>query len=172
VGDELDRLLDRVEELLAEVDTWDDGRRAVVLELLDGVDALHRAAVTRLGEALGDRVPALAEAHPAVAWLFEAYGVGGDPRVAAQAALEPLQPYLDSHGGVVEVVDVVDGVVTLRLAGSCAGCSGSAATLRDGVEQALRSGLPGFAGLRVEEEAAAPYPPPQPLLQISRRPPG
>ena len=45
-------------------------------------------------------------------------------------ALDEVRPYLDSHGGGVELVEVVDGVVRLRLYGSCNGCPSSTMTLR------------------------------------------
>ena len=169
---DLERLLDRLEALLGEVETWDEPLRDRVFELLDHVDALHRTAVVRLGTALEGRVDELRAAHPAIGWLFDAYGVGVDERAAAEEALQAVRPYVDSHGGVIDVLDVVDGVVRVRMSGSCAGCSGSAATLREGVEQALREALPWFVGLQAEQPPAPAHEPPGPtLVQISRRRP-
>lgn len=164
-------LLDRLEELLGEAEQFDAPVRDRIFELLDGVDALHRLAVTRLAHLLDD--PArYAAADDAVSWLFEAYGVGVDDPVAASAVLEEVRPYIHSHGGEVEVVAVSDGVVRVRLAGSCSGCTGAAVTLRDQVEQAFREGLPGFVAMEVEPDSGAPaHPPPVsvPLLQITSR---
>jgi Fe-S cluster biogenesis protein NfuA len=161
--------------LLGQLDEVDPAVRDLVFELLDGVDLLHRSALRHLGEALGAaRVEDLAAAHPAIAWLFEAYAVGIDERAAAEDALDGVRPYIDSHGGQVEVLHAADGVVRLRMGGACAGCTASAETLRDGIEEALREGMPGFLAVEVEMEDAAPHPPPSggglPLVQITAPP--
>lgn len=164
-------LLDRLEELLAEVEGLDEPVRDRVFELLDGVDAVHRLAVTRLADALGDDLAPLRRGDPAVGWLFEAYGVGVDDVDAASAALEQIRPYLHEHGGEVEVLGVQHGVVRVRLIGACSGCTSAADTLRHGVEEALRESLPGFVSMDVEPDAAPAHPPPaQVLLQITPRP--
>jgi len=164
-------LLDRLEELIGEVDELDGPVRDTVFELLDGVDALHRLAVTRLA-ALLDDVQLLRQADPAVAWLLEAYGVGVDDVDAASAALDAVRPYIHEHGGDVRVLQVADGVVRVQLTGACSGCTAAAATLRNGVEEALREGLPGFVAMDVAPDSGAPsHPPPtQVLLQITPRP--
>ncbi len=167
----LDEVLDRLETLLAEVGELDGPVRQQVFELLDGVDALHRMALTRLGDSLGPEALAGAREDPAVAWLLDAYGVGVDQRAVADAALDAIRPYIASHGGAVDVLDVSDGVVRLRMTGACSGCTASAVTLQEGVAEALREGFPGFAGVAVEPDHAAAHPPPAPtLLQILPRP--
>lgn len=176
MSDELDELLARLEELVAALEGLDDAVvRGQVFELLDGVDVLHRFALSRLVEELVRReVPleALRDAHPAIDWLFHAYGLGIDEQQAADLALEAIRPFVHSHGGEVEVLDVTDGVVHVRLAGACSGCTASDETLTHGVEEALREGLPGFVRVTVEEDDAEPHPPPgQTLLQIQPGPP-
>lgn len=165
-------LLDRLEELLGDVEQLGEDVRDGVFELLDGVDAVHRLAITRLAEALAGRLADLRRDDPAVDWLFEAYGVGVDDVDAASAALEAVRPYLHEHGGEVEVLAVSHGVVRVHLIGACSGCSSAAETLRHGVEEALREGLPGFVAIEVaSDEGAAQHPPPtQVLLQITPRP--
>ena len=165
-------LLDRLEELLADVEALDDQVRDRVFELLDGVDAVHRLGITRLADALGDDLRSLRAGDPAVDWLFEAYGVGVDDVAAASAALDPVRPYLAEHGGAVEVLGVQHGVVRVRLGGACSGCTSAAETLRHGVEEALREGLAGFVAMEVAPDDGAPaHPPPtQVLLQITPRP--
>ncbi|MBA3782268.1 MAG: NifU family protein [Nocardioides sp.] len=164
-------LLDRLEELLTEVESFDETVRETVFELLDGVDALHRLAVTRLAPLL-DGVEQLRLADPAVAWLLEAYGVGVNDVDAASAALEAVRPYIHEHGGDVQVLAVTEGVVRVQLTGACSGCTSAAVTLRNGVEEALRDGLPGFISMDVAPDSGAPaHPPPtQVLLQITPRP--
>lgn len=173
---ELDELLERLEALIGELESLEDETtRERVFELLDGVDAIHRMGLVHLGEALADQGVdplALRNAHPAIAWLFDAYAVGVDEQTMADEALNTIRPYVHSHGGEVEVLDVTAGVVHVRLTGSCSGCSASDVTLNQGVEEALREGLPGFARLTVEDDDAEEHPPPGPtLLQIQSGPP-
>lgn len=171
--DDLEEYVSRLEELAVRVDEFPDDQRETVLELLDGIDALHRTAVLEMAAALSDgTAEALRDAHPAIAWLFDIYGVGIDERSAAESALDPIRPYVESHGGNVEVVDVTRGVVTVELSGACSGCTASAATLTQGVEEALRENFPGFVAMQaVEDTTAAPHPPPPTsLVQITPRP--
>lgn len=171
-AEDLDALLDRLEELLAGIDAMDPAVQGPVLELLDGIDALHRHAITGLAQLLADDLGRVRLADPAVDWLFGAYGVGVDDPAAASAALESIRPYLHEHGGEVEVLGVQDGVVRVQLRGACSGCTAAAQTLRYGVEEALREHLPGFVAMDVAPDSgAAPHEPPGPvLLTIQPRP--
>ncbi|MBN1478648.1 NifU family protein [candidate division KSB1 bacterium] len=56
--------------------------------------------------------------------------------------LDTVRPALMADGGNVELVDVTDGVVKLRLQGACVGCPMSQMTLRMGIERELRKHLP------------------------------
>lgn len=58
-------------------------------------------------------------------------------------ALEEVRPHLQVDGGDVELVDVVDGVVKVRLKGACAGCPMSQMTVKWGVENYLKKKVPG-----------------------------
>jgi len=57
--------------------------------------------------------------------------------------IEEVRPHLQADGGDVELVDVVDGVVKVRLKGACAGCPMSQMTVKWGVESYLKKKLPG-----------------------------
>lgn len=52
-------------------------------------------------------------------------------------ALDEVRPYLIADGGNVEVAEVEDGVVKLRLQGACGTCASSAATMKMGIERSL-----------------------------------
>ncbi|AIG28370.1 NifU family protein [Brevibacillus sp. 7WMA2] len=60
-----------------------------------------------------------------------------------QEVLEKLRPYLQRDGGDVELVDVEDGIVKLRLMGACGSCPSSTITLKAGIERALVEEVPG-----------------------------
>jgi len=120
---------------------------------LDAVQAL----VEIYGEALA-RIVDRGAAGPWVddellAHLLLLHGLHPDDvAVRVGRALDEVRPYLRSHGGNVELVGVADGVVRLRLDGSCHGCPSSAATLRLAVEEAVRRAAPEIE--RVEADGA------------------
>lgn len=58
--------------------------------------------------------------------------------------VDQLRPVIQADGGDLELVNVSDdGIVTLRLRGSCTGCGSAAATLRNGIERWIRNKVPG-----------------------------
>lgn len=63
-------------------------------------------------------------------------------REKVEKALEELRPNLQADGGNIELVDVNDGVVQVRLTGACAGCPMSQMTLQWGVTQLLKKKIP------------------------------
>ena len=63
-------------------------------------------------------------------------------REKVQAALEKVRPALLADGGDVQLIDVKDGVVTLRLTGACGGCPMASMTLKDGIERVLKEQVP------------------------------
>jgi Fe-S cluster biogenesis protein NfuA len=63
-------------------------------------------------------------------------------REKVEAALDQVRPALIADGGDVQLVDVNEGVVTLRLTGACGGCPMSTMTLRHGIERVLREQVP------------------------------
>lgn len=69
-----------------------------------------------------------------------------DPEVLRriEQTLDSLRPYIASHRGSVEVVDFDDaqGLLLLRLGGTCHGCSASTITLKQGIETRLRALVP------------------------------
>lgn len=73
-----------------------------------------------------------------------------DAPTRIRTALDGVRPYLGSHGGDVELIDVVDGVVKLRLTGSCKSCPSSSVTLELAVTDAVQAAAPETTGLEVE----------------------
>lgn len=60
-----------------------------------------------------------------------------------EKALEKVRPALQADGGDVELVDVEDGVVKVKLTGACGGCPMSQMTLKMGIERHLKKEVPG-----------------------------
>ena len=66
-----------------------------------------------------------------------------------QAALNKVRPMLQADGGDVELVDVKDGVVTVKLTGACGGCPFSSMTLKQGIERVLKEEIPEIVRVEV-----------------------
>src|SRR4051794_16628859 len=144
---------------------------------VDTALALVQALLDLYGEGLGrvvghvaarDADGALAAAFAGdelVSHLLLLHGLHPEPLDArVRGALDEVRPYLESHGGDVELLDVSDdGVVRLALRGSCDGCASSSATMTLAIEEAIHRRAPDVAEV-VAEGAAEPAP--APLLQI------
>jgi len=62
-------------------------------------------------------------------------------------ALEDVRPHLQADGGDLELVEISDGVVKVRLKGTCAGCPMSQMTIKWGVENYLKKKIPEIKGV-------------------------
>jgi len=63
-------------------------------------------------------------------------------REKVEAVLAQVRPTLQADGGGVELVDMNEGVVSLKLKGACAGCPMATMTLRNGIERILKEQIP------------------------------
>jgi Fe-S cluster biogenesis protein NfuA len=63
-------------------------------------------------------------------------------REKVEAALNEIRPNLQADGGDVELVDITDGIVKLRLKGACGSCPMSTLTLSRVVERILKEQVP------------------------------
>ena len=103
--------------------------------------------------------------------IHDLYPVPIEERVTA--ALDSVRPYMESHGGNVELLGVEDGVARLRLEGSCKSCRASSSTLELAVRQALEAAAPDLEGMDVEgvledeEDDAGIGGTPLPLIQVN-----
>lgn len=79
-----------------------------------------------------------------------------DLTTRVRRVIENVRPYMQSHGGDVELLEVTNDSVRLRLAGACNGCSMSALTLRNGVEDALRENVPEIIHIEVVPNEPTP----------------
>ena len=65
-----------------------------------------------------------------------------DIKAKVETAINKIRPSLVADGGNVELVDVKDGVVKVKLVGHCAGCPMSQMTLKSGIERMLKQEIP------------------------------
>ncbi len=66
---------------------------------------------------------------------------------AVEKALAKIRPMLQRDGGDVELVEVDNGVVKVRLTGACKGCPMSQMTLKNGIERLLKQEVPGLTAV-------------------------
>ncbi len=69
-----------------------------------------------------------------------------------EKVINRIRPAVQMDGGDIQLVDVVDGLVKLRLVGSCSGCPSSTMTLKMGIERAIRAEVPEITGVEAIAE--------------------
>jgi Fe-S cluster biogenesis protein NfuA/nitrite reductase/ring-hydroxylating ferredoxin subunit len=161
-----EELIERVQRLTAELETIaDPGVQARADELVGSVVSLYGEGLERIfailaaaGEPGTELTRRLAD-DGVVASLMLIHGlypVELEQRVAE--ALESVRPYMESHGGDVELLGIENGIARIRLEGSCEGCPASASTLELAIKQALDEAAPDLEGLVVEGAAGGAMP--------------
>jgi Fe-S cluster biogenesis protein NfuA len=151
-------LLGRVQELSERVEQLADPRaRELAQDLVSAVitmygDGLMRmmSIVTAAREAGATILDELSQdgAVASLLLIHDLYPVALRDRVLE--ALDTVRPYMESHGGDVELLELTDdGLARLALRGSCNGCAASRATLETAITQALAEHCPDLAGIEV-----------------------
>ena len=157
-------LLDRVQSLSAAVDELPDPRaRELAQDLVGAVIAMYGDGLRRIMDAISQAreggatiLDQLAQdgAVASLLLIHDLYPVGLEERVIE--ALDTVRPYMESHGGNVELLGIEDGVARLELQGSCNGCAASRATLELAIKQALDEHAPDLVGLDVQGVTESP----------------
>jgi len=153
----------RIDALIAASASAGPVARERAEELVRLVADLYGAGLERLLEVLHERGLLTDEALDAVAddelvaGLLLVHGLHPyDVATRIERALAGVRPYLGSHGGDVELLEVTaGGVARLRMLGSCDGCPSSAVTLKLAVEGAIEAAAPEIIAIEVEEKPAA-----------------
>jgi len=131
-------LVAQVEALLERVEDFDPPARETATELVGALLDLYGEGLARLVEHVPD--PAALAGDELVSHLLLLHGMHPEPLEArVREALAEVRPYLDSHGGDVELVAVSEHRVRLRMQGSCSGCPSSAMTLKLAIEEIGRA---------------------------------
>lgn len=151
---------DRIQTLLDSCAAAGTGAHERARQLVREVVALYGAGLERILRLGGPQLAERLATDDLVASLLLVHGLhphNVDRRVSD--ALDRVRPYLGSHGGDVELIDVTaDGVVRLAFRGSCKSCPSSAATLELAVEDAIRAAAPEIATIVVVGAEAAARP--------------
>jgi Fe-S cluster biogenesis protein NfuA/nitrite reductase/ring-hydroxylating ferredoxin subunit len=178
VSEDPQALVADVERLLEEVESLPDPvAREKSTEVVRALLELYGAGLERIVDEIaarddGELAQALA-GDELVAHLLLLHGLHPVPLEGrVMQALGEVRPYLESHGGNVELLAVEGTAVHLRMDGSCSGCPSSAMTLKLAIENAIRKAAPEVEEVIAEDSAAAPAtgPAPSSLLQIEVMP--
>ncbi|MGH7717562.1 MAG: NifU family protein [Gemmatimonadaceae bacterium] len=175
-GKNLRAVADRIEALVQEMGALPDPRaRERSEELVTLLMQFYGAGLRRVLEIVDEDDDAAARLFDRfvddelVESLLVLHGLHPvDVQTRIQRALDKVRPYLGSHGGDVKLLGVTDGVVSLRLEGSCHGCDSSSLTMKLAVERAIEEAAPEVTRIDVDGVPEAPAPAHATgLLQIS-----
>ena len=153
-------LLTEAEALIATLSTHPDAAVGeATTALLQRIDAVHRTALAHLMGAIqsmaGDAFVNRLTGDPAIRLLLMSYDLlAVDRRTLTEEALDAVRGHLHAHGVDVELVEVLGGVVTVRIHGVAASDAAYAGVVRD-VDEALRAGLLGFQELEIRDGKGA-----------------
>ena len=148
-------LLTEAEQLIATLSAHPDPAVGeATAELLARIDAVHRTALGHLMGAIqsmaGDAFVNRLTGDPAIRLLLMSYDLlAVDRRTLTEEALDAVRGHLHAHGVDVELVEVLGGVVTVRIHGVKADDEPYGAVIRD-IDEALRAGLLGFQELQLQ----------------------
>jgi Fe-S cluster biogenesis protein NfuA/nitrite reductase/ring-hydroxylating ferredoxin subunit len=142
----------RIEELLGRIRAGDPGTADTAEEVVRLVVELYGAGLERTVELAGPEVLERLVEDELVASLLVLHGLHPkDTETRVVEALDQVRPYLGSHAGGVELLGVdPEGVVRLRLEGSCDGCPSSTQTVKLAIERAIEEAAPEVTAVEVE----------------------
>jgi Fe-S cluster biogenesis protein NfuA/nitrite reductase/ring-hydroxylating ferredoxin subunit len=166
---ELQERVARMETLLGEIETLPDrNARSKAAEVVGVLLDLYGEGLARMMEVVAEgeerekTFDAFAE-DELVSHLLLLHGLHPlDLETRVVRALEEVRPYLQSHGGNVELLGVEEGVARLRMQGSCSGCPSSTVTLKLAIEEAIQKTAPDLE--KIEAEGVAEEPKPAPTI--------
>jgi len=151
-------LFERVQELQGALDAQaNSATREVAEELVSAIVQLYGEGLERILTMLigsgedGARLATGLVEDPLLSTLLLIHDLHPVPLAErVQGALDSVRPYMESHGGNVELLSLNDGVARIHLQGSCSDCSASSVTLELAIKQALEEAAPDLTGLEVE----------------------
>jgi Fe-S cluster biogenesis protein NfuA/nitrite reductase/ring-hydroxylating ferredoxin subunit len=158
--------MQRIEGLIRKIESLSDTEaRESALALMQSLMDFHGAGLERLMELIAEAGEAgyaifdnfaRDELVGSLLLLYNLHPVPLEARV--MGALDKVRPYLDSHGGNVELIGISNEVVRLRLQGSCKSCPSSSMTLKLAIEEAIMAAAPDVVAIEAEgvTEQAAP----------------
>lgn len=161
----------QIENLVAQIESiGSEDARTLLQECLQTVLALYGDALARILQLAnnagpeGKKVIDVLVRDKLIRSLLLVHGLHPQClETRLQEALGKIRPYLQSHGGNVELLRLENDVATLRLQGTCKTCPSSAVTLELAVRQVIEEACPDLLGFEVEN-TGKPDPTAAPLV--------
>jgi Fe-S cluster biogenesis protein NfuA len=177
------RRMQRIELLIQELEHFPDpAAQALSREIVQALLELHGAGLAKILERTaqaGEGGAVLRQTFAEdslIGSLLMLHGLHPDDlETRVGHALERVRPYLQSHGGTVELLAVAEGAVRLRMGGSCKGCPSSAQTIKQTIEEAIYAAAPDVSLIEIEQaeaqvsEQATTFIPVEQLLRAAPR---
>ncbi len=159
-GARIQQLLEQIEALPA------PSTRELIHEFMEATLAFYGQGLARILQVVSESGP---EGEKVYQQLVDDKVVRGlllihdlhpaDLETRLRDALNQVRPYLQSHGGNVELISLTGQAARLRLQGTCKSCASSAITLELAIRQAIEEACPDLAGFEVEGVAQEPVTP-------------
>lgn len=153
-----------IEELIHNIENLRDSEaRENAIALVQALMEFHGTALERLMELIAEKGEtgfsifdsfAADETVGSLLLLYGLHPLSLETRVTN--ALDKVRPYLSSHGGSVELLEIVDGNVWVKLEGSCQTCPSSSITLKLAIEEAIYTAAPDVVAIHAEGVSDAP----------------
>jgi Fe-S cluster biogenesis protein NfuA/nitrite reductase/ring-hydroxylating ferredoxin subunit len=147
----------RIETLLGEIEALKDpSARSKAAEMAQVLLELYGEGLARMMEVVaqgaeGEKAFEAFAEDELISHLLLLHGLHPlDVETRVVRALEEVRPYLQSHGGNVELLGIEEGVARVRMEGSCDGCPSSAVTLKLAIEEAVLKAAPDLEGIEAE----------------------
>lgn len=166
----------RIQALVEEMEALPESARLKMADLVQRLLDIYGEGLARMLEiiaresdaATGIRTIQALAADDLVSHLLMLHDLHPiDVAERVEKALEEVRPYLQSHGGDVELLGIEEGVAHLRLIGHCSSCPSSTITLRTAVEEAIRKTAPDLLGIEAAGDAELPARPAGSVVPMS-----
>jgi Fe-S cluster biogenesis protein NfuA len=148
---------ERIEELVCKLERANDPElHTAALELVQSIMELHGAALEHMLDVVSQSTESESVTREfleddLVASVLLLHGLHPeDMETRVLRALDKVRPSLQSNGGDVELVSIVDGVVKLRVQKEAGGCGSTVATMKSAVEDAVTEVAPDAAQIMAE----------------------
>jgi Fe-S cluster biogenesis protein NfuA/nitrite reductase/ring-hydroxylating ferredoxin subunit len=162
--DELNRVGRHIQELIERVnEVPDPSSRAILEECLESLLSFYGRGLERILELVGEAGPEGRKVYESLIndgavrgllLIHNLHPVSLETRLTE--ALDKIRPYMESHGGNVELLSLHDDFATLRLQGHCKSCPSSAVTMELALRSAIEEACPDLMGFEVEGIVPAP----------------
>ena len=146
--------LTRIDELLERVEGVPGPTAEAAIEAVQTLAEVYGEALARV---LGLASPPVVDqlvGDELVGHLLVLHDIHPDPVVdRVERALDEVRPYIESHGGQVELAEIEAGIARVRLSGACKSCSSSSATLEQAVTESVLALAPELTGVEPVQDA-------------------